>query len=357
MKDLDWLAWLDDTGLRRSCHGVWEYLAHSAYSHALKQRITTFETDIGCDEFPEDELDAELCKRGFFCLVREFNRTRSSVDQRVYVGALGALFINRPVNRVLLSALVFDYQIVDELKRLFASRKAETSPNGLVYFLEQGPRGTTEFLAHPTKPSPFIPDNYAAPVRHAYDRVCAWFKDDKPAGRLVILNGPPGTGKSHFIRGLLTDNKARVAFCMVPPFMAADLNGPAIMRTIQNFRQGLREEGDDDEARKSMVVVLEDADNCLVRRASDNISTIAAILNMTDGIFGEALDMRIIATTNAKRLEIDDAVRRPGRLFAEIEFGELTPAHASSVLARLGLSPENVRKPMTLADIYARARQ
>jgi hypothetical protein len=53
-----------------------------------------------------------------------------------------------------------------------------------------------------------------------------------------------------------------------------------------------------------ILFIIEDADDCLVPRGSGNVSTISSLLNYTDGIFGSMLDLRIIATTNAEKMEI-----------------------------------------------------
>ncbi len=49
------------------------------------------------------------------------------------------------------------------------------------------------------------------------------------------------------------------------------------------------------------MLIVEDADECLVQRGSDNMSTIASVLNISDGILGSILDVRVLATTNAEK--------------------------------------------------------
>ena len=53
---------------------------------------------------------------------------------------------------------------------------------------------------------------------------------------------------------------------------------------------------------------MEDADATLATRQIDNVGRLSDLLNMSDGILGEMADLRIIATTNAKSTEIDEAV-------------------------------------------------
>ena len=82
----------------------------------------------------------------------------------------------------------------------------------------------------------------------------------------------------------------------------------------------------------------------------------AELLNATDGIWGDALNLRVIATTNARHCEIDPALLRPGRLCCRLAVGLLRPEHASRVFERLTGAPRSFEKPVSLAEIYAAAR-
>ena len=84
-----------------------------------------------------------------------------------------------------------------------------------------------------------------------------------------------------------------------------------------------------------IALVLEDADRCLVTRGENNINSIQSLLNLGDGILGSLLDLRIIATTNAKKLEMEAAILRPGRLSKRLEVGALDLDTARGVFRRL----------------------
>jgi SpoVK/Ycf46/Vps4 family AAA+-type ATPase len=75
-------------------------------------------------------------------------------------------------------------------------------------------------------------------------------------------------------------------------------------------------------------------------------------------MIGEALDVRIVATTNAKDISIDVALRRPGRMIGYMRTKALSEAQAAGVFRRL--LPE-VKLPelrgKTLADVYVAARE
>lgn len=118
-----------------------------------------------------------------------------------------------------------------------------------------------------------------------------------------------------------------------------------------------------------IVLILEDADQCLVPRAADNISSISSLLNLSDGILGSLLDIRIIATTNAKQEKMDQAILRDGRLSKRIEVNALEYDQANHIFQRLtqsknALPMKDQRSEMypkqnskyTLAEIYKLAR-
>lgn len=106
------------------------------------------------------------------------------------------------------------------------------------------------------------------------------------------------------------------------------------------------------------VLVMEDADHGIVRRTVDNFSIISEIANLCDGIPGQILDARIIATTNAARLDIDEALVRPGRLAHAVTFTLLEPQHAQRIYDRLTGNTGRVRfrEHCSLAQVYQAAR-
>ena len=76
---------------------------------------------------------------------------------------------------------------------------------------------------------------------------------------------------------------------------------------------------------------------------------------MTDGLIGAALNIKIVASTNALQLDIDDALQRPGRLSEYIHIDFLKPDNANKILTKLmNNKPSCVfNKPVSLAEIYA----
>lgn len=218
---------------------------------------------------------------------------------------------------------------------------------GLIHALTQGPRGLrTTRLA--VAGCPLERGNYAPEVVEAMDFVRQDLVSSSPSGRLVVLSGPPGTGKTHLVRSLLGLPKA--LFILVPSDLVASLGGPQMLPCLMETR---------DEHEGPIVLVLEDGDHAIVPRDGVDMSAVSSLLNLGDGILGAALDVRLLVTSNAPRFEMDKAVLRPGRLSRHIHVDALTFDHARRVFERLcpGATMPERRGSTPLAEVYAMARK
>ena len=108
-----------------------------------------------------------------------------------------------------------------------------------------------------------------------------------------------------------------------------------------------------------LVLILEDADRVLVPRDNKqgSMNAISQVLNLGDGILGSVLDIRIGASTNANKVEMDPATRRPGRLCRYSAVDALSAKESSDALSRLTGKPFTVKAPTTIAQIYRWARE
>lgn len=201
--------------------------------------------------------------------------------------------------------------------------------------------------------------NYSDKVIKDYDYVVEDLNSETPAGRLVILEGKAGTGKTHMIKALAMEVPDAM-FVLMSPDMLMSLDGPQLLPLLLTNKRSYCPDG-------PIILIVEDADKCLVTRASDNMSSIQSLLNLTDGILGTLLDLRVIATTNASKLDMEPAILRSGRLSKRIEVGPLNLKEANRLFQHLlpEVSPPEMLMPaaynavshVTLADVYAIARE
>jgi hypothetical protein len=205
---------------------------------------------------------------------------------------------------------------------------------------------------------PIEQENYDPSVLAFYEKARNELASRNPSGRLVILDGPPGTGKTFLLRGLVHDLASKAEFLYLPASMVGSLDGPAMI-TMLDYDEPVSE----DDPVLPKIFIIEDADECLISRASDNMSPIRNLLNYCDGFLGTLLDIRVIATTNSGHIgrtdKIDKALLRPGRLLAHATVGALAQEQAEKRLRHLTGNDklQLPSAPLPLANIYSLARE
>jgi hypothetical protein len=175
--------------------------------------------------------------------------------------------------------------------------------------------------------------NYGKEASAKFERVAESISGNK--GGLVLFSGDPGTGKSTFIKYLTTKTTRKVIY--LSSGAAEQLTSPDFLSFIMGYR--------------NCILLLEDAEKVLRSRESQDNEAISNVLNITDGILGDCLNIMVIATFNIDRERIDSALVRKGRLVIEHHFTALPPDNCNLILESVG-SERRTEKPMTLAEIY-----
>jgi hypothetical protein len=185
-----------------------------------------------------------------------------------------------------------------------------------------------------SSPKLFIEDNYNDDFPSVHQTILERLRKKNDKG-LVLLHGKPGTGKTSYIRYMITKTKKRVIF--LPPNMAASITDPGLMNVL------LRN--------PNSVFVIEDAENIIIDRNRSGSSSVSALLNLADGLLSDCLNIQIICSFNTDLSRVDSALTRKGRLIAKYEFAELNVPKAQALSNKLGFSSV-INSPMTLAAIY-----
>jgi len=160
---------------------------------------------------------------------------------------------------------------------------------------------------------------------------------------LSLLQGSPGTGKTTFLRWLIANAQEEADFYFVP----ATCIGLIANHNMTSF--WIRE---CQHSTRPKVLIVEDAEQILMRRGPDNGHWVGNLLNITDGILSDVIRFHLVCTVNCPLSDLDPALLRPGRLSSHWVFGELSPDAAKELAVMKGMSAPSGTKPLTLADFY-----
>lgn len=178
---------------------------------------------------------------------------------------------------------------------------------------------------------PFLGDES---IEEYYDRYI------QSSASIILLIGPPGTGKTTFIRGLLHHASKNAIVTYDEKILDRDY---VFARFIE-----------DDVG----VMVIEDADNFLKPR-SDGNSMMHRFLNVGDGLISMRGKKLIFSTNLPSIRDVDSALVRPGRCFDVVSFDNYNLKQAQKLAKKLGISFEekaNKSDTYSLAEVFFKQR-
>lgn len=190
--------------------------------------------------------------------------------------------------------------------------------------------------------------NYPSAARGALTKVVR-ATPDSINGKILLLTGDPGTGKSHFIQTLATEWRTwcRTSVLWSPPGFLADES--YVFSLLDRMKTDFDEQGRSKDARWNLLV-MEDSGE-LIETTGALSPGFSTLLNVSDGLLGLSLNLLFAITTNEPVAKIHKAIRRPGRLLGHVELGHMTTDEANAWLDTNG-SPARVTRPSTLAELY-----
>ena len=155
------------------------------------------------------------------------------------------------------------------------------------------------------------------------------------SANILLLIGPPGTGKTTFIRGLLAhaDLSAMVTY------------DDELMKKDSLFARFIEGE--------ASVMVIEDSDTFL-RARTDGNTMMHRFLNVGDGLVTTKGKKLIFSTNLPSTKDIDPALIRPGRCFDVLNFNMLTEEQAKKLSKKVEVSLPNKdsKTEYSIAEIY-----
>jgi len=176
-----------------------------------------------------------------------------------------------------------------------------------------------------TEMYPFLEDET---VEEYYDRYM------NSSASILLLIGPPGTGKTTFIRGLLHYTGKNALVTYDEKLLEKDYVFARFLEDDANF------------------MIIEDADNFIISRKEGN-TMMHRFLNVGDGLVG-VKGKKLIFSTNLPSIDdIDSALIRPGRCFDILHFDNYTEEQAKNISKKLNI--ELIKKDngtYSLAEVF-----
>ena len=162
-----------------------------------------------------------------------------------------------------------------------------------------------------------------------YDKMIEILNRDKSS--LMLFYGDPGTGKTTLIKKFISE---------MPDKEFIFMDGTLLANVQQERLMGFFLEN------RKAIYIFEDCEKILLNRDKDYNPTMSILLNLTDGIISDVLNIKIICTFNTALNNIDKALLRKGRLSLKYEFKKLDKEKTNNILNK------DINKEMTLSDIY-----
>jgi hypothetical protein len=275
--------------------------------------------------------------------------------------------------------------LLDRLCGLLQAEARPEDPRVPIWFwtlTEHGPEPMVRRLYAPAWEE--IAPNYVEPLADALGSIMSNPPDS--ARGIALWRGAPGTGKTTALRALAHAWRDHVDIhVIVDPEVFLGERASYLVQVLFGHEVDEYWDGSDDghmvvahemvhapgimpavhyaaaqssgrPRSRAKLIVLEDAGELISSDARVSAGqALSRLLNLTDGMLGQGSNVSVLVTTNEPIDRLHEAVARPGRSWAHLEFAELPVDDANEWLEQHG-SDERVDEPTALAELYGIVR-
>lgn len=266
--------------------------------------------------------------RGSLVLVQlfiEYGDEAATVDIKIYSTLIAVEDIKSLIQRT------FKDEILPSIKWWYVGGHGETTRD---YYL---PKDNT--VIYPE----FYPD-IGDPAKYIKEYIAS-------EEAVLLIAGPPGTGKTTILRHMIHDYKLSAHVIYDERLMEKD--GPFQQFLFGERRRNSRYPSDasvDDEG--GDIMIIEDADTLLSAREHDGNKLMSRFLNISDGLI-KMPNKKLVFTTNLTDFgNVDHALIRPGRCFGVLNTRLLNLAEAQAAAKVANLTIPTEKREWSLAELF-----